>query len=108
MKKALRTGKIEIDTQKINEAQWIVATIQSLDLDNDNKILSEDFRDGKIFKKVTDVALETVTITDPVTQQEITLSVAGLGTAIKAILIKWILEENPNSTYDAEIGMVIK
>lgn len=108
MKQALRTGLIEIDTQKMNDAQWIVATIQNLELDDKDNVVSEKFRDGKVFRKVMDVALETVTFTDPVTQQQITMSVAGMGTAVKLMMIKWILEDNKGSTYDEKLGMVIK
>jgi len=109
IKDGLRTGKIEIDTQKIDDVQWIVATIQNVKIESsDGSLVSEHFRDGKIFRKVADVALETVTITDPVTGVTMTLSVAGMGTAIKAMMIKWILEDNPNSSYDNKLGMVVK
>jgi len=108
MKEALRTGQIEIDTQKMGDEQWIAATIQNLELNSDGSVASEKMRDGKVYRKVSDVALEMITVTDPVTQQQLTMSVAGMGTAIKTLMIKWILEDNANTTYDANLGMVIK
>ena len=36
---------------------------------------------------------ETVTIVDPITQQEITISVAGIAAAVEAVTVGWI--ENP-------------
>jgi len=107
MLEALRTGVIEIDTAKINDAQWIVATIQKLNIDSSGTIVSEKIRDGKVFRKASDVALEVITFTDPVTKQEITMSVAGMATGIKALMVKWILEDNPTATYDKNLGMVI-
>lgn len=39
------------------------------------------------------VATQTVTVTDPVTKQSVTISVAGLGEAIAAFGAKWFAED---------------
>ena len=106
MKKAIRTGRIEIDTIKLHGPKWIVATISTLELDDQNQVVSERIRDLKLYRKVSNVATETVTITDPVTGQPITVSVAGIGGLIKAIMIQWMQEDFP-ATYDPEIDLVV-
>lgn len=106
MKEAIRVGRIEIDTVDIGGPQWITANIQRLELDAANNITSTRTRDKKLYRKVTDVAMETVTINDPVTGQPVTISVAGIGTAIKTAMITWMMEDNP-STYDPDADLVI-
>jgi hypothetical protein len=106
MKTAIRTSKIEIDTAVLHGPQWINATLQTLELDADNNVTSTRVRDRKLYRKVDLVATETVTITDPVTQQQVTISVAGIGVAIKAKMIGWMMEDNA-STYNEDADLVV-
>jgi len=95
MKTAIRTGHIEIDTVKLHGPKWISASLQTLEIDPDGNVLSERMRDKKLYRKVTDVAMQTVTTTDPVTGQAVTVSVAGLGALVKAAMISWMLDGSP-------------
>jgi len=44
-------------------------------------------------RRVTDVVAETVTVTDPVTQQEITVSIAGMDAIIEEFFLRWFQED---------------
>jgi hypothetical protein len=107
MRTAIRVGSIEIDTIKRHGNKWISASIQHLEVsDTDDTIISESARADRVYRRVDKVALETVDITDPVTGQAITISVAGIGEAVKAAMIKWMLEDN-TAHYDPDDDLVI-
>lgn len=107
MKKAIRTGRIEIDSITPGGAQWVTAWVQTLELGDDNSIQSQIFRDGRLHRKVEDSLTDLITITDPVTGLSGQMSLAGLGMAVKAMMVKWMLEDNPTASYDAENDLVI-
>ena len=106
MKQAIRAGRIEIDTVKIHGPKWIVATLSRLEIDDNGNVISERIRDEKIYRKAENVATELVTVVDPVTQQQVTVSVAGLAGLIKATMINWMQEDFP-SIYDPELDLVV-
>ena len=47
-------------------------------------------------RDIANVATETITLTDPVTGQPVTVSAAGLASIIEAFYIKWWQEDNPS------------
>jgi hypothetical protein len=49
----------------------------------------------ELFKLLSEIALDTITITDPVTQETKTLSIAGIAQAITQIVVNWLSEEAP-------------
>lgn len=107
MRSAIRTEVIEIDLIEPDGIQWVTASIQKVQLDADDKVTSIVSKDGKMYRRVDKVIFEQIKFTDPVTQQEITMSVAGLGVAIKSAMVAWMLEDNPNAHYEAETDLVI-
>lgn len=106
MKEAIRTSKIEIDTAVRDGPQWISATIQTLELDASNNVTSTRLRDRRLYRKTDQVAAELVTFIDPVTGQQITMSVAGIAAAIKAKMVNWMETDN-NAAYDPSTDLVI-
>jgi len=106
-RQAIRVGRIEIDTLKPNAPQWITSTIQTLEVDDNDEIISQLYKDAQLIRRVSEVTTQVVSITDPVTQQVVNLSVAGLGTAIKAVMINWMLEDNVGSAYDPGTDLVM-
>jgi len=44
-------------------------------------------------RNIQNVALETATVTDPVTGQEVTISVAGLDVVIEEFFLRWFQED---------------
>ena len=104
--KAIRTSSINIETQVIHGPKWISANLQQLEIDDVGNVVSTSVRERKLYRRVGDVATETVTVTDPVTQQQVTVSVAGIGGLVKAAMIKWMIEDN-NATYDPTIDLVV-
>lgn len=106
MTQAIRTGRIEIDLLKAGDVQWISADIQHLDLDAQGNIQAIRMRDGKLYRRVDQVATEVVNMTDPVTGETFNISVAGIGMAIKMNFIKWMIQDNPGAAYNKTAGFV--
>ncbi len=106
MKKVIRTGIIEIDSVKTGQEQWVSAKIQRLEYDDQNNLLSESAREGRLTRRVDQVATQTVDFYDPVTGHNCTLSVAGVGIAIKSMMAKWMLEDF-DAHFDSELGAVV-
>lgn len=44
-------------------------------------------------RNITNVITETVTVTDPVTQQEVTVSIAGMDAIIEEFFLRWFQED---------------
>lgn len=107
MKKAIRTSTINIDTIDPDGLQWVNALVQSVELDANGNILCISPRVKQLHRRIDLVATEMVSVTDPVTKVTTTLSVAGIGTAITMIIIKWMLQDNPGSYFDPETKMVV-
>lgn len=106
MKKVIRTGIIEIDTLKRASHKWVSAKVQHLEVADDGTILSESPRMSRMVRRVDEVALETVEISDPVTGQTYNISVAGLGIAIEKVMANWLLEDH-QAHYDATLDSVV-
>lgn len=108
MKNGLRTGKIEIDTLKPKDVQWVSATIQHLELDDKGNITSIKLNSDRLYRRVDKVATEMQTFVDPLTGESHTMSIAGIATGIAAFLNHWITEDNPGTSYCEGCGMVVK
>lgn len=104
---AIRTATINIDTIVPDSYQWVNADIQLLELDENKAIKSISNRSQQLHRRIDEVATEIISVYDPVTRVTSNISVAGIGTAITQIMIKWMLEDNPNSYFDPETGRVI-
>jgi hypothetical protein len=106
MKKAVRTGSIEIDLIAPGGTQWVVASIQALELNDLDEVTAILGKSSKIYRRVDKAALDMVEFTDPVTGVTTEISLVGIGTAIKAMMIKWMLEDMPNSSFDTDADRV--
>lgn len=107
MKTAIRIDKIEIDVVIPNGVQWVNVTTQRVELGVDNKVTSISPREGQTHRRVDRVALEMIEVVDPVTGLTVNVSVAGLGLAIKGVIKKWLVEDNPNTYLDLDSGLVV-
>ncbi len=106
MKTIIRTGSIEIDAQKVDGIQWVSAKIQKLLINDEGRVLSESGREFRLHRRIDQVALEMTTVVDPVTGKEVTVSVAGVGTLIKAAMTRWMLEDH-GAKYDPVLDVVV-
>lgn len=105
--KAIRAQRVDIDIQKPTSVQWVTVDTHLVEYDELGKITSLGDRDGKIHRRVDVVATEIQSFTDPVTGQRIDISVAGIGIAISQAVTRWIIENNPGSTYDPALKRVL-
>ena len=69
-----------------------------LDFASEGAVLLDDAFAGSesrpsVTRMLSTVATKTVTITDPVTAQSVTISVAGIATAIETCYVDWYTED---------------
>ena len=106
-KRVLRTTKIEIDTAKPDQDNWIRASVQEVVVDYSTlKVESESVTVNTIFRPMSKVALETVSFKSPITGEDHTLYIADIAVAIKHAMIGWMLNDIPSS-FDSENGLVV-
>jgi hypothetical protein len=93
-KKQVRAWEVRIDNP-LNEDPTLLYRTEKVVLDeNDKLIYREDRRKTKdVSRKFSEVALNSTTFKDPVTQQEVTLSGAGIAEAISIFFAKMWKEE---------------
>lgn len=105
--KALRTTKIEIDTAKADQDNWIRASIQQVEVDPQSlKILSESVTVHAVFRQVSKVALEQLEFVSPITGEVHKLYVADIAQAIKVTMVGWMVTDIP-CTYEPSTELVV-
>jgi hypothetical protein len=105
--KAVRTTKIEIDTAKANQDNWIRASVQEIEVDSQSlKIESESVTVHTVFRPLSKVALEQVQFKSPVTGESYNLYIADLAEAIKMAMIGWMVTDIP-CHFDPETQLVV-
>jgi hypothetical protein len=93
LKKKIRTKKITIHNPYEGEKKMVFRNEERTLIDN----VSTGVKNiSNTVRSFDNVITETITITDPVTQQEITMSVAGIATAIEDLYVRWWNEDNPS------------
>ena len=104
MKRAIRTSIIEIDSTEPDGVQWATASIQTVEVDEANKVISVSGKRDTLARRI---ATEIVSVYDPVTGVTNDISVAGVGKAIELLIVKWMLEDNPEAYFDPEMNRVV-
>ena len=107
MKRAIRTSIIEIDSTEPDGVQWASASIQTVEVDEANKVISVSGKRDTLARRIDLVATEIVSVYDPVTGITNDISVAGVGKAIELLMVKWMLEDNPEAYFDPEMNRVV-
>lgn len=108
--KALRTAKLVIDVPVPGAEPFIMGIIQGVvvdELDNVSQVIP---RANEFYRKSSEILTDVVVIDDPVTQQQLNISGAGLQMAITAIVSKWLIEDcakDGKHAYVNEFGRVI-
>ncbi len=89
----LRASQIIIDLPTEESRIWAGATIQEI-IKNDQYETQQTVDDVyRVNRCMCKVATEMATFTDPVTEQEHTLSAAGASAVVKAFITKWMQED---------------
>lgn len=105
--KAIRTTKIEIDTAKTNQDNWIRASIQEVEVDSQTlEIKSESVTVHTVFRPVSKVALEKIQFVSPVTGEVHALYIADLAEAIKVAMVGWMVADTP-CRFDPVTNLVV-
>lgn len=93
----LRAQKVAIDIPRSQSEPWIAVTVQKID---GSHVID---RFDETHRQLSKVASEMITITDPVTGQPVTISVAGMAAAVKAGVYAWMIEDHGGEMIDGEI-----
>lgn len=94
--KAIRTTKIEIDTAKANQDNWIRASVQEVGVDSETlEIKSESVTVHTVFRPVSKVAFEQIQFVSPITGAARALYIADLAEAIKVAMVGWMVNDIP-------------
>ena len=90
----LRTQKIIIEMPRTTSEPFINITIQRIELDDNGKEVNVNDRYDAIYKKLSDVALESVPYFEVLPLNINNISVYGIADAIKEVATKWIIEKH--------------
>ena len=104
--RTIRTKRIDIDLPTAGDVPWISSRFQVLERDADGNVLAVHDDQERMVRRLDRVAVQTVTVIDPVTQQPITASVAGMAGLIRAAQFKWMAEDF-GATYDADLDAMV-
>ena len=105
--KKYRAQRITLDTPREGFPVWTNVIVQVVVKDDEYQTVQIIDRVTNITREFDQFASQTVTITDPVTSQAMTMSGAGLGVAIGEMVKAWMLEDIPD-THINEVGDVIQ
>jgi hypothetical protein len=93
----LRAQKIVLDMPREGQPIWVNISIQACIKDNGYNTIQVVDRRYQIARSFDDFAASLITIVDPVTGNEITLSGAALGQGISELVRSWMLAELPSA-----------
>lgn len=93
MKSIVRTQKISIDKPFLGAEPWVALILQSIQLDAQEQPAATSARVEQINKRGSLVMAETVTFTNPMNGQEMTLTGLEVQLAIAAFSRKWIIDD---------------
>jgi len=105
--KKLRAQRMTLDMPREGLPVWTNVTVQVVVKDADYQTVQIIDRVLNISRQFDEFAQNTVTITDPITGQPITLSGAGVGLAISEFVKGWMVQDIPNTSINA-VGDVVQ
>lgn len=92
-KEKIRAQQIVIELPTEEAVNWIRVALQRVVKDDHGNTLQVNDRIGFINHALPEVALQMVNFVDPVTGKELEISIAGLATGIKALVLNWLVSE---------------
>jgi len=92
----LRAQQIIIDTPTKSQEPWITVVLQDVTEDANGNVIQTVDRVGMIHRQLNSVAPEMTSFSDPVTGKVMSSSIAGLASAIRVAVVKWISEDYAN------------
>lgn len=91
--KKIRAQQIVIDLPTEGAAIWVQATLQRCIKDQEYTTVQTVDRVGFVNRTFADFMQQMVTVTDPLTGQEHTVSGAAIAMLIRALVCTWIVED---------------
>jgi len=105
--KKFRAQRMTLDMPREGLPVWTNITVQVVFKDADYQTVQIIDRVLNITRQFEQFAQHTVTITDPITGQTVTLSGAGVGLAISEFVIGWMVQDIPHTAINA-VGDVVQ
>lgn len=88
-----RTMRIEIDLPVEGTMPWVRAVLQTVFKDGEGNTVQTVDRTGYVHRSLGEFAGQVITMQDPVTGQEVTMSGVGASMMISAFVSSWILTD---------------
>lgn len=89
----IRSQQITIDLPTETAEVWVRAALQRCVKDDDYKTVQTVDRVGFVHRAASEIVIQMVTFTDPVTGQQHTVSGAGAYILIRDFVTSWILAD---------------
>jgi hypothetical protein len=89
----IRSQQITIDLPTETAEVWVRAALQRCVKDDDYKTVQTVDRVGFVHRAASEIIMQMVTFTDPVSLQEHTISGAGAYTLIRDMVSAWIIAD---------------
>jgi len=98
MLKKIRSQQITLDLPTEGAEVWVRAVLQTLYKDASLNTLQTVDRTDHLHRRFSEFVMQFETVQDPVTQQTVTVSGAGLALLVSAFVKTWILQDMPGTT----------
>lgn len=106
MKVRLRTQQVYIDRPVPGSDDWLRVVIQRVEMDDNGNVRNLVDRWGQVNVKLPDIFANVYPYVDPVIPPSGSISVAGTGVAITAIVTDLIIKKY-GGTFDQETGWIL-
>lgn len=93
----LRSKRITIELLTEDSPVWVRAELQRVVKDALYNTLQVVDGVGFVHREFSEFALQTIAITDPVTQQQVTVSGAGIALLIRDLVCQWMIADRGGS-----------
>lgn len=98
-----RVRDIMIALHKQGELPWITLMLEGIEVNEAGEIVTVNPVKKQVVRRADQIATMLVTVTDPVTSEEVTVSGAGAQEIVRRLAIDLIGEEF-GTTYDPTVG----
>ena len=89
-RRAWRAQRLIIETPEPGSEPWIELTLQQVFLGENGRPLSIVPRYDRVYRRAQDIFAETITLQDPLTQQQAILTATGVFLGIELLATPWI------------------
>ena len=102
----IRSPRMVIDTPSTGSSPWVSLMTQKVIENDQGEVIQVIDRTGQIYRNIPKIATQMFTAYDPVTGQELQVSMAGIGSLITSAAATFLAEDH-NGTIDDQLTVWI-